>query len=339
MQNVLDLSIIIINWNSSALLRKCLLSIYGNTKRVQYEILVVDNASFDGCCEMLTEEFPAVRFIQSRENGGFARANNLGFRSALGRMVLFLNPDTEIQGPAIDRMLQFLETTSDAGLVGARLLNSDLSTQTSCIQKFPTIVNQAVDAELLRRLFPKLSLWGIRQLIEAPASGAAVEVISGACQMIRREAFERVGMFDEKFFMYAEDVDLCYRMFASGRKNYYVGDATVIHHGGQSSGSSPQSNFSAVVLRESLYRFFEKHRGPACGNTYRITMALVANLRLMLLVCVFILSIGLYRKKTVLGAFRKWAAVLRWSLGLESWVHHLAPAVATDALDAGYRVV
>src|ERR1700733_13623711 len=319
MPDALDLSIIIINWNSAGVLRNCLAGIYSNLKALRYEILVVDNASFDGCSEMLEKEFPAVRFFQNSENCGFARANNLGFLRASGRVVLFLNPDTEIQGKAIERMLRFLESASDVGVVGARLLNSDLSLQTSCIQRFPTVLNQTLDVELLRRIFPRWSLWGGGPLIERPTGAVPVEVISGACQMIRRELFEQIGMFDEKFFMYAEDTDLCYRVHHAGWKNYYVGDATVIHHGGQSSEVSSQSNFSAVVMRESLRRFFEKCRGSAWGNNYRAAMAAVAICRLALLICGLVLSFGLYQRKVFTSAFRKWSAVLRWSVGCETW--------------------
>ncbi len=334
MADAFDVSIIIVNWNSAALLRACLAGIYSNTKTIRYEILVVDNASFDGCGEMLEKEFPQARFIQNGENGGFARANNLGFRRALGRVVLFLNPDTEIQGEAIERMLQFIDSNADAGVVGARLLNSDRSLQTSCVQRFPTILNQMLDVEFLRRIFPRGSLWGVWPLMERSTGAVAVEVISGACQMIRRELFAQVGMFDEKFFMYAEDTDLCYRVRQAGWKNYCVADASVIHHGGQSSEASSQSNFSAVVMRESLRRFFEKCRGSAWGENYRAAMAAVALCRLTVLICGLGFSFGLYHRQALISALRKWSAVLRWSVGCEAWVNHLAP-VAGDPITVG----
>ena len=250
-----DLSIIIINWNSVSFLRKCLASIDANTKKTSFEVIVIDNASSDGCGEMLRTEFPRVRFVQSTTNLGFAAANNLGVQHAFGKCLLFLNPDTELAGPAIDRMMEFLETHNDAGIVGARLLNSDLSIQTSCIQNFPTVLNRVIDAELLRRLFPRLPFWGTQPLLKASDTTAQVEVISGACQMIRRELFDRVGRFDTSYFMYAEDADLCLRTHRSNSRNYYVGCAVVIHHGGQSSGTISGGSFSAIMMRESLIAF------------------------------------------------------------------------------------
>lgn len=155
-----DLSIIIINWNSVGFLRKCLASVYANTKKTSFEVIVVDNASGDGCGDMVRAEFPEVHFVQSATNLGFAGANNLGVQYSSGKCLLFLNPDTELAGPAIDRMMEFLQSHAEAGIVGARLLNSDLSIQTSCIQNFPTVLNRVIDADLLRRLFPRLAFWG-----------------------------------------------------------------------------------------------------------------------------------------------------------------------------------
>src|SRR5215475_8918812 len=149
-----DLSIIIVNWNSKAFVRKCLVSLYANTQKTKFEIVVVDNASYDGCGEMLRAEFPKVHFIQNDKNLGFAAANNLGFESTAGRNILFLNPDTEVIGPAIDTLVEFVDHNPKAGVVGGKLLNTDKSIQTSCIQRFPTILNQVLDADLLRKLFP-----------------------------------------------------------------------------------------------------------------------------------------------------------------------------------------
>src|SRR5271165_5655937 len=141
----MDLSIIIVNWKSVDFLRGCLASIFSPGSSLSLEVVVVDNASYDGCEEMLSREFPQVRFIQSRENIGFARACNLGFRNSTGRVVLFLNPDTKVLGNALSSMVDGLESQSHAGAIGCKLLNGDGSLQTSCIQSFPTILNQALD--------------------------------------------------------------------------------------------------------------------------------------------------------------------------------------------------
>ncbi len=170
----MDLSIIIVNWNSKRYLGKCLKSITAHTSGLAQEIVVIDNASFDGTGEYLQRRFPQVLFIQSHRNQGFGRSNNEAFRHSRGSHLLFLNPDTEVTGPAVEILYRSLNRLPGAGVVGGRLLNSDLTVQTSCITAFPNITNQVFDAELLRRWFPRNRLWGIRALTEnqgAPQKG------------------------------------------------------------------------------------------------------------------------------------------------------------------------
>lgn len=322
-----DLSIIIVNWNSAAFVRSCLKSIYANTHCVNFEIVVVDNASYDGCDELVKKEFPEVRFVQNAQNEGFARANNLGFSHSGGRNLLFLNPDTAVVGPALVTMLTFLEATADAGIVGARLLNSDGSVQTSCIQQFPTILNQALDIERLQAAFPKSRLWNIGPLFENANGGVSVDAISGACLMIRRSVFEQVGQFTTDYFMYAEDVDLCWKVKQVGRKNYYVGKATVVHHGGQSTLAKPESNFSTIMMRQSRLKFLRRSRGPLYAHAFRLTAALVAACRLGLLGSALLLTLAQFRRRALIQAFAKWAAVLRWAVGAATSARQGGPAV------------
>lgn len=280
------------------------------------EILVVDNASYDGCESMLQREFPTVRFIQCENNVGFARANNLAFECSRGRAVLFLNPDTELVGPAINLLLKSLGELRDVGAVGARLLNSDGSLQTSCVQAFPTVVNQVLDAEVLRQAFSRLRLWGTAALFnEAPVT-ARVEAIAGACVMMKREVFERVGGFDQNYFMYCEDIDLSYKLQQAGLHRYYVPAATIIHHGGGSSRSA-RSNFSSVMMRESVYRFMEIRRGPFSAGMYRVALGAAAVFRLPLAV---LCSLGKDGETIATrDSVWKWVGILRWSVGMERW--------------------
>src|SRR3954454_23444725 len=141
----MDVSIIIVNWKSKAYLRNCLRSIRAQATPLTTEILVIDNASADGCGAMLADEFPGVHYLESQENLGFALANNLAFAQSLGEKVLFLNPDTELRGSAIDNLSRALDTLPDAGMVGAKLFNSDGSVQTTCITALPSILNQTLD--------------------------------------------------------------------------------------------------------------------------------------------------------------------------------------------------
>jgi hypothetical protein len=312
-----DLSIVIVNWNSAGFVRQCVNAIQLNPPACAYEMVVVDSGSFDECGEMLGREFPAVRFVQSQTNAGFATGNNLGAKHSRGRMLLFLNPDTEVVGNALDRLFKTLNRLPDAGLVGARLLNSDRSLQTSCVQSFPTILNQVLDAEWLRRIFPRSSFWGMKSLFGETVIPPPVEVISGACIMIKRSIFNCVSGFDERYFMYSEDLDLCYRVRQAGFDCLFVPDAQIVHHGGGSSASA-RSMFSNVMTRESVFRFLKLHRGRPVAWGYRAAMGISSLIRLPLIAVLNGVK-KLAGKRNRQGSFRKWIAILRWSVGLESW--------------------
>lgn len=312
-----ELSIIIVNWNSRDYVRKCVQSIYANACATAFEIIVVDGASYDGCGEMLAREFPAVRFVQSRVNAGFAAGNNLGAERSQGRVLLFLNPDTEVIGNALDRLFETLNQLPHTGIVGARLLNTDGTLQTSCIQSFPTVLNQVLDAECLRRIFPRSRLWGMMALFDETQNAGPIEVISGACIMIKRSIFQMVSGFDESYFMYSEDLELCYRVREAGFDCLYVPDAQIIHHGGGSSNSA-RSMFSTVMTRQSIFRFLKRHRGRFVAGCYRAAMGISSLIRLPL-IAVANSAKRLVRKKIIVGSFSKWIFILRWSVGLESW--------------------
>jgi len=316
----MDLSIIIVNWNSKDYLRNCIASILDNTHKIEFEIIVIDAASFDGCDEMLRQCFPQVRYIQSNENVGFAKANNAAFQISQGKSVLFLNPDTELLGPAIAIMHQHLQTLTDVGAVGCKLLNSDMTLQTSSVQAFPTILNQVIDTEALRQHFPRWQFWGMRPLFDQTEMPTEVDAISGACLMVRRSVFEKVGMFSAYYFMYSEDVDLCFKIRSSGLKNYYIPTAVIVHHGGGSSRQATVSNFSNVMLMESLWRFFVTNRSFVYGCFYRMSMMIVSVLRIIVAILLWQACALPDNKATWKSAFQKWRVKLRWTLGKERWI-------------------
>lgn len=320
---LLDLSIIIINWKSADFVRKCLQTVYAGTRGCDFEVIVVDNASFDECGDIVQREFPGVKFISSSVNLGFAKANNRGVLAATGRILLFLNPDTEVQGDALCQMAAFLDATANAGVVGCRLLNTDLSLQTSCVQAFPSILNQAFDSEQLRRAFPRLRLWGTQALTDR-GNTAEVEVVSGACLMIKADVFNAVGQFSSNYFMYAEDADLCYKVQRMGWKNYYLAGPCVVHHGGQSSDKKPQSNFASVMMRESLMEFMRLRRGRLYAAAYQFTTVAIALLRLVVLIFAFVFTLGGIRRESLRASFHKWIKVLRWGLRMERWSRQAA---------------
>lgn len=321
----MDLSIIIVNWKSAEFTRCCLYTIYEHLASIEIEIVVVDNASWDPCGEMIRKSFPDVKFIQSEKNLGFAGANNLGASYCSGRNFLFLNPDTEIHGAALRAMSDVLDGTEGAGIAGPRLLNSDGSVQTSCIQRFPTVLNLTMDCEALRTAFPSWSLWGTAPLFLDSVMPTAVEVIAGACLMIRRNVFWACGGFNTKYFMYGEDADLCFQAKQIGWKSYYVPTALVTHHGGRSSSEQNESQFAAVVMRESLLTYMRLRHGRGPALAYRASIAVMAGVRISVLV--ILMAIGRAQRTAKFHASaKKWLRLLRWTLGLEPWATELSAA-------------
>ena len=318
----MDVSIIIVNWNSAAYVQACVRSIYQHTRDVRFEIIVVDSGSFDDCGGMLAREHPQVRFIQSDKNVGFARSNNLAARGAEGRFLLFLNPDTEVRGPALQKLFAAALALPDAGVLGARLLNSDGTLQTSCLQAFPTLANQVLDAELLRTWFPRARVWGTAALYAESPDPVPVEGVSGACLMTPRAVFDQVGGFSEDYFMYYEDMDYCVKVRKAGRNNYFVPAAEVVHHGGKSSGGE-YNRFSSVVMAESGWRFFRIQRGWIYAALFRACMAAKAVSRCFVLACLRWLAPSVLRRERAKAALGKWVSILRWSFGGEKTAAHV----------------
>lgn len=316
-----ELSILIVNWNSVRYLDKCLSSIYGSSTELKFEVIVVDNGSSDGSAELIPPNFPQIKFIQRNENLGFAKANNLAYRHSRGDILLFLNPDTEVLEDALCIMCSRLRSIPEAGALGCRLLNSDGSIQTSCVQSFPTIWNQVLDSDRLRNMFPRSPLWGTACLCKGEDSAPApVDLISGACLMIKRAAFAEVGLFNEAFFMYAEDAELCHRLSRAGYKCYYSNEASIIHHGGRSSSAQPHSGFSAVLQKESLFLFLSQSRGSNYARLYRMVLGVSAAIRIVLIGASLPFGFLSGHFLGISNALRKWYGVLRWSIGLEIWL-------------------
>jgi GT2 family glycosyltransferase len=310
-----DLSIVYVNWNSLDYLRKSIASVYEHTRGISFEIIVVDNASPETGVESLTELFAGIKIIRSSENLGFARANNQGFRISTGRYVLLLNPDTLLIESSLDVMLRHIQLLPDAGIVGCKLLNSDRSVQLSSIQKFPNILNQVVDAEYMLSRWPRFPLWNIGPLFCSDVKLTKAEVISGACMLLRHEVFEKVGMFSEDYFMYAEDLDLNYKVRKAGFTNYYVGETAIIHHGGRSSSRQQVSQWATIMKYNAMLRYFRKTRGRSYELLYRASIGIAAVCRLLLLAFAIPVGDRLFQKESLHMASKKWRAVLAWAVG------------------------
>lgn len=314
-----DLSIIIVNWKSKALLHDCVASLLAHQGAYDYEIIVIDNASFDGCDAMLAETFPSVRFIQSHDNLGFGKANNFAVSQSRSELLLFLNPDTKVLGDAINRLIDAARQLPDFGAIGGTLLNGDGSLQTSSLLAYPTMLNQLLDSNVLRRLWPRSPLWAMAPLFSGVTKPTPVEAISGACLMMRREVFDAIGRFSAEYFMYSEDTDICYKAHLHGYRNYFVPGARVVHFG-DGSVRSAKSSFAVVMAVESLWRFMHKHHGRLYASAYRGAVALAAVARLGLLWIGRAISALRRSPDPYPNSVPKWNTILRWSLMRENWV-------------------
>jgi len=252
------LSVIIVNWNTADLLSACLASLKCYLQSPACQIIVVDNASSDSSAEMVREKFPAVELIVLPENVGFSRGNNAGIERARGEFILLLNSDTEVCDDALWILCDFLAEHPKAGAVGAQLISPDGSIQESC-RSFPSHRTALFNRKsLLTRLFPS-NRFSRAYLLSEDARSATREVdwVMGAALMTRRTVIEQVGMLDPSFFMYAEDVDWCYRMHKAGWKIFYVPEAKILHHYEKSAAKAP---FRMIWERHrSMWRFYKKH--------------------------------------------------------------------------------
>lgn len=251
----MTLSIIIVTYNSRGHIDRCLESLVQHAPSVSHEIIVVDNASSDGTAAAVRERWPAVRVIDAGANVGFARANNLGVRNASGELLLFLNPDTQVTRQALDRLLAVFDRQPEAAVAGPRLVDGEGRSELS----FGSMI--APFAELRQKLLVKGSQRGVpllRSYVERiTRRPREVDWVSGACMLVRRRDAEAAGLFDERYFMYGEDVDFCAAVRARGRKIVFTPDAEVVHARGASAASALLA--TAAAYRRSQLAFYAKH--------------------------------------------------------------------------------
>jgi hypothetical protein len=254
----MTLSVVIVAHDSRPHLAGCLRAVYAQTDAPPLEVVVVDNASTDGGCVAVRREFPQVRVVASPRNLGFAAGVNLGVRHVTGDAILLLNPDALLEAGALRRLAAFLRATPDVGLVAPKLVDPTGALQLSC-RRFPgrwTALGHR-DA-LLTRLLPKNPLARRYLLTDWDhASPRAVDWVSGACALVRHAAFQQVGGLDEGFFLFAEDVDLCKRLWAAGWKVYYLPEAVAVHR----IGISARRDSARLILarHRSMLRYHHKH--------------------------------------------------------------------------------
>ncbi|HMA34692.1 MAG TPA: glycosyltransferase family 2 protein [Chloroflexia bacterium] len=307
-----SLAIIIVNFNTRELLTGCLDSLFASRCRYPFQVILVDNHSADGSADLIRARYPQVELHESRYNGGFGYANNIALRALAGRppappgaqpagevprtgpaglhfpvdYILFLNPDTLVPADALERMVDFLERTPPAGAAGPRMQKPDGTLDLACRRAFPTPLNALFKLSGLARLFPRhprIARYNLTHLREDQL--AAVDSVMGAFMLVRAPALGQVGLFDERFFMYGEDLDLAYRLKARGWQVFYNPAVTVLHIKGAS--SRKRSTQAIREFYRAMHIFYTKHYaaryGPLIstlvrlGITVRGGLALAAN--------------------------------------------------------------
>ena len=258
MSKYMDLSIIIVSWNTRELLKKCLNSIYQNGAGLSLEIYVIDNNSSDKTVEMIRTEFRDVELIANNKNQGFAYANNQALKLAIGKYILLLNPDTEILSNSLQKAVKFMSDNSNCGAMGAKLLNPDKSVQPS-IRRFPTpwpIFLMLIKAP---KLFKKIKSIERYLCFDFDYNKRqAVDQIMGAFMLIPKKVFDKVGLLDEVFFIWFEEVDLCRRIQNAGFKVLYNPEVEIIHYGGQSFAQEKIIKKQSLFFKSAM-RYFLKN--------------------------------------------------------------------------------
>jgi hypothetical protein len=298
----LDLSVLIVSYNTRELLAACLRSLPRALAGHTYEAIIADNASADGSVAMLQSDWPEVRVIQMGSNTGFARATNRAMAQARGRYVLLLNSDAEALPGSLDVLIDFMDSAPMAGVAAPQLLNTDLTDQGTA-RAFPTPAAALFGRKaLFTRLWPT-NPWAQRYMIGRQQAGSEpfrVDWVSGACFMVPRSVVERVGPLDEGFFMHWEDADWCHRISGVGYGVYCVPRARVVHHEGQSErvfgGAGPRRRpgrppWLVWVFHRSAYRYFVKYHAPQRWNPLRMVAALALAARAGMIIAANELSI------------------------------------------------
>lgn len=277
MTSPLPVTIVIVSYNCRDVLWECLYKL--TAKSGNPPILVVDNASSDGSAGMVAKEFPAVRLIKNTSNRGFAAACNQGIRACPATFILLLNPDTLLKYADLQKLYELIRARPDVGVCGPRILNPDGSLQPSC-RAFPMLGAMIGDELGLSRLFPR-SQWLSRYRMHGWAHDETREVdqLMGSCLLVRRTALEQVGLLDEQFFLYFEEVDLCWRIRQVGWRVVFVADATVTHVGGASSKTNRREALGHRY--RSLFAFYRKHYPRWQLPVLRCVVQLAALLRVL----------------------------------------------------------
>ncbi len=336
----MQLSIVLLSYNTRNLTEQTLHSVLAAAAGMEVEIFVVDNASVDGSADMVEEKFPEVHLMRNPENTGFSAGNNVALQQVQGRYVLLLNTDTIVRRDTLSCLVDFMEEHPQAGAAGCKILNPDGTLQLDSRRGFPTPAAAFCKMSGLSRLFPNHPLIArYNMTFLDPEQRAEVDVLSGSCMLVRKEVMDEVGLLDEDYFMYGEDIDWCYRIHQAGWKVYYVPETEIVHFRGESGRGVPlrilyrKSKAMSIFVGKHMrdrYRFFPPwllHVGIALYGVFRFVVKTARVLTLPLIDTALILcglGLGLtvryhpdlvpfiYRIETMSNRFGLAAEPTRW---------------------------
>jgi GT2 family glycosyltransferase len=284
-------SVVIVSWNARDYLVQCLASLSGEVCRYPMEIIVVDNASLDGSPECVENQFPHVRLVRNATNLGFARANNIGVSHCRGRYLCFINSDVKVLQDCITHLVEYCKQQPDVGMVGPRIFGGDGELQRSC-RGAPTLWNMFCRSLALDTILPRMKVFTGYSLSHWPHDALRpVDILSGCFWLVRREAMAQVGLLDESFFMYAEDMDWCKRFWAAGWKVVFVPSAEAIHYGGASAANAPVRFF--IEMQRADLQYWKKHHSRPAVAVY----FLISCLHLMLRAIGYTFAMGFARER------------------------------------------
>ncbi len=343
----MKLSIVIVNYNVQHFLEQCLHSVFAATNNVESEVWVVDNNSVDGSVEMVKEKFPQVKLIASKENLGFSKGNNLAIRKSIGEYVLLLNPDTLVEEDTFEKVVDFMDKTPKAGGLGVKMVDGKGIFLPESKRSLPTPTVAFHKISGLSSIFPKSKKFGKYHCGYLDKNeNHEIEILSGAFMLMRKEALDKVGLLDEAFFMYGEDIDLSYRLIKSGYKNYYFSDTRIIHYKGE---STKKSSVNYVfVFYNAMIIFAKKHFSQKNASLF----SFLINIAIYLRAGVAITSRGLKQSilpimdagllfTGILGFKTLWENHKGWEYP-EAYLHYEIPAIIAIMLTVvaffgGYR--
>jgi GT2 family glycosyltransferase len=310
-KNGIDLSIIIVNWNTKQVILDCIASIYRTVRQVTFEIIVVDNASTDGSVEAICKAYPGVAVIVNSSNLGFAGANNIAMKRMRGKYALLLNSDTLLKESTVDDMFDFMERHPEAGLCGPQLLNEDESKQVS-VGNFPVLLTEFMSKILVRYLFPKKYRAAFSTKYSIFDGPTKVDVVVGACMMVRKTAIEAVGMLDEEYFFLYEEIDWCYRMHYAGWSVYHLPNVQIYHFGGF---SRKEINLrSRAESWRSRYLFYKKNLHFSMFSWLGLLLLGMAQTAYQLMIYTILNVITLFSFKRLRRRWYMFAYLLVWHM-------------------------